>query len=822
MDRTRRHPLRGVTMTVWTKQVACAIAATTFVVGYGVAIAGPTAARVTRPAMQKRLSAQAGRAKVAGSAHVQVAAAPVAAVPVTTAPVAAAPVTTAPVAAVPGPTVPVAAVPVAATPEPVNSAPVTSVPVAAAPVPVVPIAGASAALPFALPPALLQSSVGHEVIVIDRAADGATKHRRRLLSESPFVSIIDADAHRGEQLSVASALIAAPGTQVRSLGGLGTFSSVSVRGAAAGHTAVLVNGVPLSRIASVTADLGGYSLESFATVELFRGALPLELSGGGVGGAVNMVTRLGRTPDGERLRMALGSGSFGARNLNVWHGDRIANTLLATSTTVAYAAARGDFTVFSDNGTPLVTDDDGLMQRAHNGYWSVEANSRIGTVDQSWSAGVRALVKTQELPGSLYYPAQQASLATRNLIADATKRSEWRRDDVPVLVATHRVYSTVEQQRFADPGNEIGLAAQERAYLTLAGGGQTQWTAAVGDHELTALGQAQAERFVDGQAGVDDRATSRGNRVGAAVGVGAALHLGARLTAEPGLRVDWMRTAPPIDGNAAMAVALPARQQWLPSPRASLRYLIAADIVVKGSAGWYARVPTVTELFGDRGFFAGSPGLLPERGPAAEVGAVWAPGRALGAIDRVLVEASGFGNQSRNTIVYVTQGGFVTRPLNIGDTMAGGGELAMSARLWRAISASANYSLMYSTQRNSEPSYNGKELPRRPRHRGYARIDAAGTLMHHRIGGFVDGSWQAHSYLDQGNLEQAPARWLLGVGMRVDMGAGLTLSAELKNVTDNRTERPSGVANAAPTAIVDVAGFPLPGRALYARLEWSY
>ena len=760
VDRTRRRPLRGVTMTVWTKQVALAVAAATIVVGEAVAIAGPAVALDTSPPAAVKLQP---------TPHVS-------------------------------PNVAIAPASQAAA---------------------VQVANVPAAVPTAQP-VVAPPSVGHEVIVIERANNPAAKHRRRMLGESPFVSIIDADDHRGEQLSVASALIAAPGTQVRSLGGLGTFSSVSVRGAAPGHTAVMVNGVPLSRIASVTADLGSYSLESFAAVELFRGALPLELSGGGVGGAVNMITRLGRSPDGERVRMALGSGSFGARNLNVWHGDRLATTSLATSTSVAYSAARGDFTVFSDNGTPLFADDDGFMQRSHNGYWSVDANSRIGAIDQNWSAGARALVKTQQLPGSLYYPAQQATLATRNLIADATKRNEWKRDDVPTLVATHRVYTTIEQQRFADPGNEIGLAAQEREYVTLAGGAQTQWTAALGDHEVTSLGQAQAERFVDGQAGVDDRATTRGNRIGAAVGFGAALHLGARMTLEPGLRIDWLRTAPPIDGNAAMPAALPVRQEWLPSPRAALRYLVANDMVVKGSAGWYARVPTVTELFGDRGFFVGSPGLLPERGPAVELGAVWAPGRAIGAVDRVLVEANGFGNQSRNTIVYVTQGGFVTRPLNIGDTMAGGGELAMSARFWRAISATANYSLMYSTQRNSEPSYNGKELPRRPRHRGYARVDAAGKLGQRRIGGFVDGSWQSHSYLDQGNLEQAPARWLLGIGLRAHVGAGMVLSVEVKNVTDNRTERFSDVANAAPTAIVDVAGFPLPGRALYARLEWSY
>ena len=114
--------------------------------------------------------------------------------------------------------------------------------------------------------------------------------------------------------SVADALGAAVGAQTRSLGGLGAFESVSVRGAAPGHTAVLIDGVPLARIAAVTTDLGRFALDAFGEVELYRGAVPVELGGAGVGGAINLVTRLGRGERGERMRASIGAGSFGARH----------------------------------------------------------------------------------------------------------------------------------------------------------------------------------------------------------------------------------------------------------------------------------------------------------------------------------------------------------------------------------------------------------------------------------------------------------------------------------------------------------------------------
>src|SRR5690606_355580 len=123
-------------------------------------------------------------------------------------------------------------------------------------------------------------------------------------------TIVRADEHPATA-SVADAIGATVGTQTRSLGGLGAYASGSVRGAAPGHTAVTLDGVPMARIASVTTDLGRFVLASFGEVALYRGTVPIELGGAGVGGALDLVTRLGRGPRGERFHTSLGAGSFG-------------------------------------------------------------------------------------------------------------------------------------------------------------------------------------------------------------------------------------------------------------------------------------------------------------------------------------------------------------------------------------------------------------------------------------------------------------------------------------------------------------------------------
>src|SRR5690606_20646876 len=157
------------------------------------------------------------------------------------------------------------------------------------------------------------------------------------------------------------------------------YESISVRGAAPGHTSVLVDGVPLARLASVTTDLGRYALDAFGEVELYRGAVPIELGGAGVGGALNMVTRLGPGPRGERVRASLGAGSFGARHLRLHYGDRHRDGSLLSSTSIGYQAARGDYSYYFDNGTPLNLRDDSYEQRRNNGFTQVDAVSRLGT-----------------------------------------------------------------------------------------------------------------------------------------------------------------------------------------------------------------------------------------------------------------------------------------------------------------------------------------------------------------------------------------------------------------------------------------------------------
>src|SRR3970040_1234932 len=72
---------------------------------------------------------------------------------------------------------------------------------------------------------------GETIVIEGRAPDAAAvRDRDRVLGDAPFVTVLHPDEHPATA-SVADAIATAAGAHRRSLGGLGAFESVSVRGA---------------------------------------------------------------------------------------------------------------------------------------------------------------------------------------------------------------------------------------------------------------------------------------------------------------------------------------------------------------------------------------------------------------------------------------------------------------------------------------------------------------------------------------------------------------------------------------------------------------
>ena len=69
-------------------------------------------------------------------------------------------------------------------------------------------------------------------------------------------------------------LSSAVGVQVKRYGGLGSFSTVSIRGSTAEQVVVYLDGVPLNQAIGGGADVGRMSLGGVQEIQVYRGAVP--------------------------------------------------------------------------------------------------------------------------------------------------------------------------------------------------------------------------------------------------------------------------------------------------------------------------------------------------------------------------------------------------------------------------------------------------------------------------------------------------------------------------------------------------------------------
>jgi outer membrane cobalamin receptor len=117
--------------------------------------------------------------------------------------------------------------------------------------------------------------------------------RPQLPSTTPAsISVITADeiALLGA-LSVADALRVLPELRIKSSGGPGGLTTVSIRGSSSAQVLILLDGVPLNRPDQASVDLSTLPIQNVERIEVLRGPFSAIYGSAALGGVINIVTR---------------------------------------------------------------------------------------------------------------------------------------------------------------------------------------------------------------------------------------------------------------------------------------------------------------------------------------------------------------------------------------------------------------------------------------------------------------------------------------------------------------------------------------------------
>lgn len=159
-----------------------------------------------------------------------------------------------------------------------------------------------AALTFHAPSALAQEQLAAAVVVT------ASRQDQREDEVLASVSVIErTQIERAGQSTIIDLLASQPGVQVSTTGGVGSSSSVFIRGTSSKHALLLIDGMRVGSATSGQALLEAIPLGAIERIEILRGAASALYGSDAVGGVIHVFTRKGR--EGFHPELFVGYGS---------------------------------------------------------------------------------------------------------------------------------------------------------------------------------------------------------------------------------------------------------------------------------------------------------------------------------------------------------------------------------------------------------------------------------------------------------------------------------------------------------------------------------
>lgn len=650
---------------------------------------------------------------------------------------------------------------------------------------------------FALVAATLAATADAQTPVQEIVVRARRESPAEANAPTAFATSIDTRQHAEEIETVTDALAETAGVQVRRFGGLGSFSTVSIRGSSSNQVQIYFDGVPLSRARNETVNLADLPIDSLERIDVYRGTVPVAFGVGATGGIVNLVPR---TPSEEaETQLSATYGSFDTRKAVASHSQRIGNLgVLAHAT---YLGSDGDFPVLIDADTPHQGSPH--QRRRNNAFNSFAGLVRASYfLDDNTQADLtsESFFKDEGVPGTDWPPLLHTSFKEfRSTTYGRIRRLGMVNGSTDAVVT---VFGSFLNEQFEDPQREFGAARSRRDDVsTLAGGNFSLTWRAPSMHEIGFFTECAGEEFngFDGARRPENREDPPQNRFR----VSAALQdqirfFDDRVVFVPTARYEHIEDQGSTFNLAGRPTGTFTASEDLWTPGAGLQIEVLDWLELRSNVSRLQRVPSFSERFGNRGSIQGNPNLDPEKGMLRDVG--FRMHQPLEALPPAELQYAYFDNRIDDLIVILAvPGPHPLRPANA-DAHVRGHELSLHSRPASWLEVDVNYTRQ--DAKNLAKGNRGNQLPMRPRDELYSRAQISGEGWR----AYYEFNLVGTSYTTPDNFarNRVDSRMIHTTGIRWSPLEWLTAGVEARNLGNDRAE--------------DVASYPLPGRSYFGTL----
>lgn len=649
-----------------------------------------------------------------------------------------------------------------------------------------------------------------ELIVLDPiiVVGESVQSEREAENPTKFMTVIDTSDSSAGVSTVSEVLDKSVGVQINRYGGLGTFSTVSIRGSNPNQVQVYLDGVPMNRAMTGMTNLEDLPLDNIEFIEVYRGFVPADFGQAGIGGAVNLVTRKNLE---ETYSASVSYGSFETyKFMGLGAGPAGPVNVLGF---IEYTQSAGDYSYRNDNGTPLNDDDDFNDTRKNNEFSSLDFTFNVSNRSRDWklSAVGTGHYKEQGLPGLQRSQAEETSLTTRRGTITLNARNRGLLSNaLDVILAADGVW---ENLIYDDPEGELGTGGAHKTENDMDAMGcrlRAVWSNEDESLVLTGFTEYRLESYM----GIEHEphhyeGNRQSRRLLAYTFQGEWTGLENKLTVQLQHRQEHYENRFHGDPNFDWSSAAGDNEDTydFSSPSAGVIYRVFDSLHLKGNIGRYYRVPTFYEMFGDSGVALGNTDLEPEEGVNYDLGGLYRYSGS-GFIRSFYLEYAYFHSEIDDMIIFVQNSQRTIKATNIGGALIWGHEVSMSLKLENKIGISGNYTFQSAVDEGEVTYWRDNELPMRPMHEAYVKLEY-GPVPYARL--WTDVTYMSENYWDRANLYEVEPRRIVNAGMMVEKQTDnilYTFSLEGKNLGDNR--------------VSDVAGYPMPGKSVFATLRAKY
>lgn len=216
-------------------------------------------------------------------------------------------------------------------------------------------------------------------------SDEVTIHstsKAQALKESPQqVTVIEAKKYYNQSASTSDIINRSSGVRVRQNGGLGSTANFSINGISGKQVKIFLDGIPIEYYGAEM-NINVIPINQMERMEIYKGAVPIELGGDALGGAINVITRKSRKSFSD---LSYSFGSFNTHKANL-------NSKIYLDSSNIFVGLHG-FYNYSDNNYKVnveVPNESGnpenrLVRRFHDRFNSYMGRVELGIINKKFA-----------------------------------------------------------------------------------------------------------------------------------------------------------------------------------------------------------------------------------------------------------------------------------------------------------------------------------------------------------------------------------------------------------------------------------------------------